>query len=141
MLSPVGAMRRAETGQGAFRKVGAIVGDDVLRYTVPDCDICDECHNSRTIQLLDWLRFNPLGEFVHGDKQMCHAAARRLEWAHHVQSPDGKGPGEGDGLECRSRQVLLGNEGLASFAAFDSLFSVFQSSRPEETVAEGFGHK
>ena len=58
---------------------------------------------------------NPLGEFVHSDEQMRHAAARRLEWAHHVQPLDGKGPGKGDGLECRSRQVLLGAEDLAPF--------------------------
>ena len=72
---------------------------------------------------------------------MSHAAARRLEWAHHVQPPDGKGPGEGDGLECGSRQVLLGAEKLAPFAVFDQFFGIFQSSRPEETMAESFGDK
>ena len=97
----------------------AVVGDDAVWYSIPGGDICDECHGSRPVQLLDWLRFNPLGEFVDGDKQMSHATVCRLEWAHHVQPPDGKGPGEGDGLECRSRQVLLGAEDLAPFAAFD----------------------
>lgn len=61
----------------------------------------------------------PLGEFVHGDEQMRHAAARRLEWAHPVQSPNGKGPSEGNGLECRGRHVLLGAEELASLAMLD----------------------
>ena len=60
-----------------------------------------------------------LVKFVHGDKQMCHAAARHLEWAHHVQSPNGEGPSEGNGLECRSRHVLLGAEDLAPFAMFN----------------------
>ena len=70
---------------------------------------------------------------------MSHATVCRLEWAHHVQPLDGKGPGEGDGLECRSRQVLLGAENLAPFAVFDQLFGVFQSSCPEENMAESFG--
>ena len=74
---------------------------------------------SRPIQLLDRLCLNPLGEFVHGDEQMRHATTRRLEWADHVQSPNGEGPGEGNGLECRSRHVLLGAEELAPLAMFN----------------------
>ena len=81
------------------------------------------------------------GSAVYYSAVRCLAAAGCLEWAHHVQPPDGKGPGEGDGLECRSRQVLLGTEDLASSAALDYLFGIFQGSRPKETMEEGFGHK
>ena len=63
---------------------------------------------------------------------MCHAAARRLEWAHHVQPPDGKGP---------SRHVLLGADFLAPLAMLEQVLGVFQSSRPEETMAESLGNK
>ena len=128
-------------GQCSFGKICAVVGYDAVWHTIPSSDVGDECHGSRPVQLLDRLRFDPLGKFVHGDKQMCQAAAGCLEWADHVQPPDDKGPGEGDGLECRSWQVLFGTEGLASFAAFDYLFGIFQSSRPEETMAESFGDK
>ena len=123
------------------REVRAVVSDDAVRHAVPSSDVGDECYGSRPVQLLDWLCFDPLCEFVHGDKQMCQAATGCLERAHHVQSPDGKGPGDGDGLECRSRQVLLRAEDLASFVFFDYLFGIFQSSRLKETVAESLGHK
>ena len=55
-------------GQGAFGKIRAVVGDDVVWYAVPNCDVGDESHGSRTVQFLDWLRFYPLGELVHRDK-------------------------------------------------------------------------
>ena len=100
-------------------KICAVVGDDAVWNAVPGCNVGNECHGSRAIQLLDRLSFDPLGELVYSDKQMCHAAARRLEWSDHVQSPDGKGPSDGDGLECRSRQVLLGAEDLSPSAVFD----------------------
>ena len=135
---PCVAQKRASA---PLAKFVPLVGDDAVRHAIPSSDVGNKCHGSRPVQLLDWLRFDPLGKFVHSDKQMCQAATGCLEWAHHVQPPDGKGPGEGDGLECRSRQLLLGTEDLASFAAFDYLFGIFQSSRPEETMAEGFGHK
>ena len=72
------ALRRAETGQGAFGKVCAVVSDDAVRYAVPSRDVDDESHCSRTIQLLDGLHFYPLGELVHRDKQMSHATTGRL---------------------------------------------------------------
>ena len=72
---------------------------------------------------------------------MSHAASCRLEWSHHVQAPDCKGPGDGDSLECGSRQVLLGAEKLALLTVFDQLFGAFQSSQPEETMMESFGDK
>ena len=65
---------------------------------------------------------------------MCY-----LEWAHHVLLPDGKRPSKGDGLECRSQQMLLGAEFLAPLAFLDQILGVIQSSWPEETMAESFG--
>ena len=70
-LSPVGCPARAKTSQGTFGKVCAVVGDDVVRYAVPSSDVGDERHGSRPVQLLDRLRFDPLGELVHGNKQVC----------------------------------------------------------------------
>ena len=92
-------------------------------------------------QLLDWFCFYPLGELVHYDKQMSHATSCCFEWSHHVQAPGSKGPGNGDSLQCRSRLMWLGAELLAPFAFLDQVFGVFQSSRPEKTVAKSFGDK
>ena len=135
---PCVAQKRANA---PLAKIRAVVGDDAMRHAIPSSDVGNERHGSRPVQLLDRLRFDPLGELVHGDKQMCQAAADCLERAHHVQSPDGKGPGEGNGLECRSRQVLLGTKNLASSAALDYFFSILQGSQPEEPMAESLGHE
>ena len=72
---------------------------------------------------------------------MSHVAACCLERTHHVQTPHGEWPGDGDGLEDRGWQVLLGAELLAPFALLDQLFGVVQSSRPEEAMAESFGYE
>ena len=112
-------------GQGAFGKVCAVVGDDAVWYAIPDGDVGDESHSSRTIQLLNWLCFYPLGELVHRDKQTSHTAVCCLEWSHHIQPPDSEGPGNGDGLECRSQLMWLGAELLAPFAFLDQVFGVF----------------
>lgn len=125
----------------AFGEVRVVVGDDAVRDAVPNGDIRNECDGSRTIQLFDWPRLNPLRELVHGNQQMGHAATYCLEWARHVQPPHGKRPSEGDGLQCRSRQVLLGAEALASLALADQLLGVVQSSQPKEAMAESFGDK
>ena len=94
-------------------------------YALPSGDVGIESHNSRPVQLLDWFCFYPLSELVHNDKQMSHATTSRLEWPHHVQLPDGKGPGNANCLERRSRQVWLGAELLAPFTLLDQLFGVF----------------
>ena len=112
-------MCRAETSQGSFGKVCAVVDDDVVWYVIPDGDVGDASNNSRTIQLLDWFCFYPLGELVHCDKQMSHAASCSLEWSHHVHAPNHKGPGDGDSLECGSRLMRLGAELLAPLAFLD----------------------
>ena len=135
---PCVAQKRASA---PLAKFVSFVGDDAVWHTIPSSDVDDECYGSRPVQLFDWLCFDPLCELVHGDKQMCQAGAGCLERDHHVQSPDGKGPGKGNGLECRSRQVLLGTENLASSAALDYLFGIFQGSRPKETMAKSFGDK
>ena len=108
-------------------------------YAVPSRDVGDENYCSRTIQLLDGFYFYPLGELVHCDKQMSQATSCSREWSHHVQALDGKGPGNGDGLERGSSLVRLGAELLAPFAFLDQLLGLFQGSRPEETVPKGFG--
>ena len=54
--------------QCSFGEVRALVGDDAVRHAVPSADVGDECYGSRPVQLLDWLRLDPLCELVHGDK-------------------------------------------------------------------------
>ena len=113
------ALCRAEMGQGTFGKIRAIVGDDAVWDAVPSCDVTDEGHCSRTIQLLDGFHLHPLGELVHCDKQVSQATSCRLEWSYHAQTPDCKWPGDGDSLECGSWLKRLGTENLAPLALLD----------------------
>ena len=55
---------------------------------------------------------------------MGHASTSRLESSHHVQTPDGEGPGDGDGSESGCRQVALLGEVLAPLASANEVFSV-----------------
>jgi len=108
---------------------------------VADRDVFDEPDGRGAVQLLDRPGLDPLGEFVDGDQQMCHAASSCLEGPHHVQPPDRKGPREGDGLEGSGRQVALRAEALAAFALVDQFLGRLQSGRPVETVTECLGHQ
>ena len=111
--------------QGSFGKVCAIVGDDAMWYAIPSGDVGDESYGSRPIKFLDWLGLYPLGELIHSDKQMSHAATGCLEWPHHIQTPNSKGPSNGNSLECKSWQAWVRAESLASLALLDQLFGVF----------------
>ena len=79
----------------------------------------DEFDGCWAIQLLYWLGFNPFRELVDGYQQMGHAAAGLSQGADHIQSPDGKWPGDGDCSECCSRRMLLRYESLTAVAEPD----------------------
>jgi hypothetical protein len=74
----------AEVSEGALGEVGPVVSDDAMQVSIPQDDIPDEGDGCGAVQLLDGLRLNPLGELVHSYQEVCHAAARHLEWPDHV---------------------------------------------------------
>ena len=88
----------------------------------------------RPVALGDWFGLHPLGEFVDGDQEVCHATAGLLERPDHVQPPDRKRLGEGDGLQCSRRQVRLMGELLTPLAATDDVGCVCLRADPEEAM-------
>ena len=96
----------AEACEFSLGEVCAIKGDDAVGVTVPVDDVLEEGDGGFTVQLLDWLHLDPLGELVHHDQKMGHASSSRLESSHHVQAPDGEGPGDGDGSEAEAGRWL-----------------------------------
>jgi hypothetical protein len=50
-------------------KLGAIIGDDGVRHSKLVDDV-RKGHGLLCLEVRDWARLDPLGEFVHGDKQV-----------------------------------------------------------------------
>ena len=95
-----GGQVEADAGDGAvlleraLGKVGAVVGDDVVRHVLAHRYILDEPDGCWPVQFLDRSCLDPLGEFVHYHQQVRHATSSGFEGAHHVESPDHEGPGD-----------------------------------------------
>ena len=70
---------------------------------------------------------------------MCVAAGGVDELAHHVDSPDREGPGDGDSLESRTGEVCLMSVPLAAIAAIDDVDCVGVGHWPVEDMAQGLG--
>ena len=83
----------------------------------------------------DGFGFDPLGEFVDGDEEVCVTTGRFLQGADHVETPDRKGLGDWDGLQFLRWHVYLPSEVLASFAFADEFVSVCDSGWPKESLS------
>jgi hypothetical protein len=57
-------------------EVGAVVGDDAVRYDVPLDDGLEELNRRSRLLIGDRDSFDPFGEFVHGDQQVSVASLR-----------------------------------------------------------------
>src|SRR5438105_12693827 len=79
----------------------------------------------------DMFGFNPLGEFVDGDEEMCKTTRRFLQRADHDETPDCKRPIDRDSLQLLRRHVYLPGKILASLAFADDFVCIDNSSRPE----------
>ena len=80
--------------------LGLLHRDDAVGVAVAVNNALEELDGRWPVQLFDGFSFNPFRELVHGHQQVCVAATGPLQWADHVQSPDGKRPGDRDRLEC-----------------------------------------
>ena len=66
-------------------KIGAIVSDDTVRVAVSQDNLLQESDSGVSIQLPDWLDFDPFGELIHHDKNVGHVPSGRPEWSDHIQ--------------------------------------------------------
>jgi hypothetical protein len=57
-------------------EVGAVVGDDAVRYTIPVYDGLKELDRHSRLLIGDRDSFDPFGEFVHNDQQVSVASSR-----------------------------------------------------------------
>jgi hypothetical protein len=60
----------------ARSEVGAVVGDDVVRYAIPVDDGFEELDCRGRLLVGDRDSFDPLGEFIHDDQQVRVASSR-----------------------------------------------------------------
>jgi hypothetical protein len=57
-------------------EVGAIVGDDAVRYAIPVDDGFEELDRRGRLLVGERDSFDPLGEFIHGDQQVRVVTSR-----------------------------------------------------------------
>jgi hypothetical protein len=69
------------------------------------------------------------------------APGRLLEWPHHVEVPDGKGPCDGDCLQRLCREVSLPGIKLAPFTVPHDVLQVGDRRGPVETLSKSFPDK
>jgi hypothetical protein len=80
-------------------EVGPIVCDDGVGHTESIDDVQEKLDGFLGAGLDDRFHLNPPCEFVHCDKKVGKAARGFFERPDHVETPDRKWPGEGDGLK------------------------------------------
>ena len=76
-----------------------MVSDDTVRNTKPIDDVEKELDRLFRANIGDGLRLYPLGKLVHRYEQVSEAARGLFEGSDHVEAPNHKWPGYGDGLK------------------------------------------
>ena len=114
-----------------------IVGDDGVWNPEPVDDISEEQYRLLGFDLSDRTSLDPLGELVNSYQQVGVAPGGFLQRPNHVQSPHGKQPRDGDGLEGLSREVRLPRIVLTSLVGAYQLGGVGNRRWPIEPLAKG----
>ena len=78
--------------------------------------------------------FNPLGEFVYGDKEMCKTTRRSLQRADHIETLDCKRLSDRDSLQFLHSHVYLPSKILTSLTFADEFVCICDSGWPEESL-------
>ena len=68
------------------------ITDDSLGNSKSNNDALHELYCLSRLESSNWLRLDPLGEFVDGDQDVGKTPWCLLEWADHMEPPDCKGP-------------------------------------------------
>jgi hypothetical protein len=81
-------------------EVGAVVGDDIVRYAVPVDDGLEELDRCGRLLIGDTDNFDPFGELVDGDQQVSVASLRRFgQRPYFIEPPLREGLGGGYGVQ------------------------------------------
>src|SRR6266508_2304384 len=80
-------------------ELSAIVCDDPVGNAEPDHNVLEEFLCFSSCDRGDRFGFDPLGEFVNGDEEVCVTTGHFLQGADHVETPDRKRPSDRDGLQ------------------------------------------
>src|SRR6266508_2453696 len=115
-------------------ELSAIICDNPIGNAESDHNVLEEFLCFGSCDRGDRFGFNPLGEFVDGDEEVCKTTRRSLQWADHVETPDCKWPSDRDSLQFLHQHVYLPSKILASLTFADELVCVCDSGRPEESL-------
>ena len=91
--------------------------------------------------LADGSSLDPLGEFVDCHQQVGEAPGRLLQRTDEVQSPHGKRPRDGDGLQGMGREVCFLSVVLATFAGPHDVGGVGDRGGPVKTLSKCVTHE
>ena len=122
-------------------KLSAVVHDYPVWNAKSDHDVLEELFGLPGCDLGYRFGFNPLGELVDGDEEMCKTTRRRLEGSDHVESPCIEGPGDRGRLKLLRRHVYLPSEVLTSLTCVDDGVRVGNCGWPEETLPIDFAYQ
>ena len=95
-------------------ELSAIICDNPVRNAESDHNILEELLGLGGCDRGDGFGFNPLGELIDGDEEVCETIRHSLQGADHVETPDCKRPSDQDGLQLLRWHVYLPSKILAS---------------------------
>ena len=137
----MGAPQPTSPHEFLARELGAIVGDDRIRDPEPEDNVSKEQNGLLGSNLADGSSLDPLGEFVDCHQQVGEAPGRLLQRADEVQSPHGKRPRDGVGLQSMGREVYLSSVGLATLAGPHDVSGVGDRGGPVKALPECVTHE
>ena len=74
------------------------MSDDVVQDTIMVYHAGYEIYCHPRFGFFDWFGLYPLSEFIHRDQQVLYLMASSFKGSDHIESPDRKGPSDGDCL-------------------------------------------
>ena len=111
-------------------KLSAIIHDNPVWNAKSDHNVLEEFLCFGSYDRGDKFSFNPLGEFVDGEEEVCKTTGRSLQRADHVETLDCKRPSDRDSLQFLRRHVYLPSKILApSYLRMSSSASVIVVSQ------------
>src|SRR6185312_626332 len=122
-------------------ELGAVVGDDRIRDPEPKDDVGEEQNRLLGFDLADVSSLDPLGEFVDRHQQVGEAPGRLLQWTDEVQSPHGKRPRDGDGLQSMGREMSFSSVELATLAGPHDVGGVGDRGEPVKSLPKYVTHE
>jgi hypothetical protein len=104
-------------------------------------DVGEERHRLLCPEIRDGAHLHLLGELVNSEQKVGEAPGRLSQGPDDVQSPHGKRPRDGDGLQDVCREIGLAGVELAPFAGAHDLAGVGDRGGPVEALAERIAHE